>query len=148
MSGCHFKQEQQTSLAVHLHGMHSPFPQIHACPHPEPQNMCLTTPSATCAGFGYHAYGLAGWPRRSRQIFLAEDGSYIRTYKRLSEEGDFDIVDEETFLISSTGLVNTTGSADNTGPGNFTSQTVLGCGDYGRWVHQKLVVYSGILQQY
>lgn len=65
---------------------------------------------------------------------LAEDGSYIRTWKRLSEEGDFDIVDEETFLISSDGLVNTTAPANNTGPGEFTSQTVLGCGDYGRYV--------------
>ncbi|KAK9806434.1 hypothetical protein WJX73_007212 [Symbiochloris irregularis] len=81
-------------------------------------------------GFGYHAYGLAGWPRRSRQIVLAEDGSYIRTWKRLSEEGGFDKVDEETFLLAPSGLINTTSAAQNTG--DFTSQTVLGCGDYGR----------------
>ena len=61
---------------------------------------------------------------------LAEDGSYIRTWKRLSEEGDFDKVDEEVILTGSQGYLNYTGAPVNSG--SFTAQTVLGCGDYGR----------------
>ena len=62
---------------------------------------------------------------------LAHDGSYIRTWKRLSEDGGFSKVDEETFLTGALNVLNYTSTPTNTG--NFTAETVEGCGDYGRW---------------
>lgn len=54
-------------------------------------------------GVGYHAYGMAGWPRRSRVVLATlektEDGGWggvqtIRTWKRLDDE-DFSKIDEQ-----------------------------------------------------
>lgn len=48
-------------------------------------------------GFGYHAYGQAGWPRRARVITLHEDGT-IESYKRLDafSTPPYTIIDRQT----------------------------------------------------
>lgn len=51
----------------------------HCCPFSNSAiNVCYG------GGFGYHAYGQAGWPRRSRVIRLYANGT-IDTYKRLDK---------------------------------------------------------------
>ncbi|BBN11933.1 hypothetical protein MPTK1_5g16040 [Marchantia polymorpha subsp. ruderalis] len=58
-------------------------------------------------GFGYHAYGKAGWPRRSRVITAYlngnaaswDDVSHIQTYKRLDDDG-FTKIDEQTLYTN------------------------------------------------
>lgn len=59
-------------------------------------------------GFGYHAYGLAGWPRHSRVVTTYlnkgnagdwEDVNYIQTWKRL-DDANFTIIDEQTLFTN------------------------------------------------
>ncbi|KAK9806913.1 hypothetical protein WJX72_007237 [[Myrmecia] bisecta] len=74
-------------------------------------------------GFGYYAYGLEGWPRRSRQIVLNEDGS-ITTWKRLDSYGNFAKVDIESFNIAQNVVVSASNVTNDAG--NVTSSTIFG----------------------
>lgn len=47
-------------------------------------------------GFGYHAYGKTGWPRRTRVVDIFENGT-IHTFKMLDAFGDYAEIDHESF---------------------------------------------------
>ncbi|KAG2454796.1 hypothetical protein HYH02_000630 [Chlamydomonas schloesseri] len=47
-------------------------------------------------GFGYHAYGKAGWPRRARTIDLYGNGT-VHTYKTLDSWGAYAEIDHQSF---------------------------------------------------
>ncbi|PNW84505.1 hypothetical protein CHLRE_03g146207v5 [Chlamydomonas reinhardtii] len=47
-------------------------------------------------GFGYHAYGKAGWPRRARTIDLYQNGT-VHTYKTLDSWGAYAEIDHQSF---------------------------------------------------
>lgn len=57
-------------------------------------------------GTGYHAYGKAGWPRRSRVLHLSEKEGRLWTWKRL-DVSNLTVIDKE-ILYGSTPLGNLT----------------------------------------
>ncbi|GKV49423.1 hypothetical protein SLEP1_g56173 [Rubroshorea leprosula] len=66
-------------------------------------------------GFGYHAYGKAGWPRRARVVVASlektEEGTWgavksIKTWKRLDDEHLSTIDDQVLWSKSSAGKLN------------------------------------------
>ncbi|KAF9601619.1 hypothetical protein IFM89_020913 [Coptis chinensis] len=63
--------------------------------HDHVNDICGKIPSLLCWGFGYHAYGQAGWDRRARVVLATLEKTEtkgwgtvksIRTWKRLDDE--------------------------------------------------------------
>ncbi|XP_030512814.1 probable inactive purple acid phosphatase 29 isoform X2 [Rhodamnia argentea] len=86
-------------------------------------------------GFGYHAYGKAGWPRRSRVVLATlektDDGSWgplmsIKTWKRLDDE-NLTTIDVEILWSNSTAEVGSPVGAPTAseGPSGMTPGSLL-----------------------